>query len=88
MDLEGVEGNIWFLVADNISPLRDGGDDVYSDLCHDHLQMRKTTTNIRLQLPLFELKNTNFSWVIGGRILALRVGGTLVGAVVAGLMIT
>jgi uncharacterized membrane protein (DUF4010 family) len=29
-----------------------------------------------------------FSWVIGSRILALRVGGTLVGAVVAGLMIT
>ncbi len=29
-----------------------------------------------------------FSWVIGGRALALRVGGTLVGAVVAGLLIT
>jgi uncharacterized membrane protein (DUF4010 family) len=29
-----------------------------------------------------------FSWVIGSRMLALRVGGTLVGAVVAGLMIT
>jgi len=28
-----------------------------------------------------------FSWVIGGRALALRVGGTLVGAVVAGLLI-
>jgi len=29
-----------------------------------------------------------FSWVIGGRALALRVGSTLVGAVVAGLIIT
>jgi uncharacterized membrane protein (DUF4010 family) len=29
-----------------------------------------------------------FSWVIGGRALALRVGSTLVGAVVAGLLIT
>jgi uncharacterized membrane protein (DUF4010 family) len=29
-----------------------------------------------------------FSWFIGGRALALRVGGTLVGAVVAGLLIT
>jgi uncharacterized membrane protein (DUF4010 family) len=29
-----------------------------------------------------------FSWVIGGRVLALRVGSTLVGAVVAGLLIT
>ncbi|MDO9046797.1 MAG: MgtC/SapB family protein [Methylobacter sp.] len=29
-----------------------------------------------------------FSWVIGGRGLAIRVGGTLVGAVVAGLLIT
>ncbi|MDD1624125.1 MAG: DUF4010 domain-containing protein, partial [Methylococcaceae bacterium] len=29
-----------------------------------------------------------FSWVIGGRALALRVGGTLVGAVVAGLLVT
>jgi len=29
-----------------------------------------------------------FSWVIGSRMLALRVGGTLVGAVFAGLMIT
>ena len=28
-----------------------------------------------------------FSWVIGGRVLALRVGSTLAGAVVAGLMI-
>jgi len=29
-----------------------------------------------------------FSWVIGGRALALRVGSTLVGAVVAGLLVT
>ena len=29
-----------------------------------------------------------FSWVIGGRALALRVGGALVGALVAGLLIT
>jgi uncharacterized membrane protein (DUF4010 family) len=29
-----------------------------------------------------------FSWVIGGRALALRVGSTLVGAIVAGLLIT
>ena len=29
-----------------------------------------------------------FSWVIGGRVLALRVGGTLAAAVVAGLLIT
>jgi len=29
-----------------------------------------------------------FSWFIGGRALALRVGGTLVGAIVAGLLIT
>jgi uncharacterized membrane protein (DUF4010 family) len=28
-----------------------------------------------------------FSWVIGGRALAFRVGGTLVGAVVSGLLI-
>jgi len=29
-----------------------------------------------------------FSWVIGGRVLSLRVGGTLVGAVILGLLIT
>jgi len=29
-----------------------------------------------------------FSWIIGGRALALRVGSTLVGAVVAGLLVT
>ena len=29
-----------------------------------------------------------FSWFIGGRALGFRVGGTLVGAVVAGLLIT
>lgn len=29
-----------------------------------------------------------FSWVIGGRLLALRVGGTLLGAVLSGLLIT
>ena len=29
-----------------------------------------------------------FSWVIGGRALAFRVGGALAGAIVAGLMIT
>ncbi len=60
-DLEVVEGNIWFRVADNISPLGDSSDDVYSVRCHVHLLKRKMTMNMLLPSPLTGLENEIFS---------------------------
>jgi uncharacterized membrane protein (DUF4010 family) len=59
-----------------------------SQMSKDGLEVSVAARAILIAVSVNSGTKSIFSWVVGSRILALRVGGTLVGAVVAGLMIT
>jgi uncharacterized membrane protein (DUF4010 family) len=59
-----------------------------SQMSKEGLEVSVSGMAILIAVSVNSVIKSIFSWVIGGRALALRVGGTLVGAVAAGLMIT
>ena len=59
-----------------------------SQMSKDALEVRVAAMAILIAVSVNSGIKSIFSWVIGGRALALRVVSTLVGAVVAGLLIT
>jgi uncharacterized membrane protein (DUF4010 family) len=58
-----------------------------SQMSHKELEVSVATRAILIAVSVNSGIKSIFSWVIGGRPLALRVGSTLVGAIVAGLLI-
>ena len=59
-----------------------------SQMSKEGLEISVAAKAILIAVSVNSVIKSIFSWVIGGRILALRVGCTLAGAVVAGLLIT
>jgi len=59
-----------------------------SQMSKEGLEVSVAARAILIAVSVNSAIKSIFSWVIGGRALALRVGGTLVGALAAGLIIT